>query len=117
MARFKVFTAEQLAEMFFDTRKRAQVRLHRLHDLGVLDRFQPYRDGWGSSPFHYVLGPLGAEMAAADAGEDSRTPFKRRHSELSLALGRPRDLAHLVTGEQRPLHRRHRPAPASPADA
>lgn len=97
VARFKVFTAEQLAEMFFDTRKRAQVRLHRLYELGVLDRFQPYREGWGSSPYHYVLGPLGAEMASADAEEDAHTPFRRRRSELGLALGRPRDLAHFVT--------------------
>lgn len=96
VARFRVFTAEQLAEMFFDTRKRAQVRLHRLHDLGVLERFRPYRDGWGSNPYHYVLGPLGAEMVAADAEEDHK-PFRRCHGELGLALGRPRDLAHLVT--------------------
>ena len=96
VARFKVFTAEQLAEMFFDTRKRAQVRLHRLHQLGVLDRFQPYRDGWGSSPYHYVLGPVGAEMAAADAEEDDR-PAVRRPSATGLALGRPRDLARLRT--------------------
>jgi len=96
VARFKVFTAEQLAEMFFDTRKRAQVRLHRLHELGVLDRFQPYRQGWGSSPYHYVLGPVGAEMAAAATDEDDRRPA-RRPSATGLALGRPRDLARLRT--------------------
>jgi hypothetical protein len=96
VARFKVFTAEQLAEMFFDTRKRAQVRLHRLHQLGVLDRFQPYREGWGSSPYHYVLGPLGAEMAVATAEDDDERPV-RWPSATGLALGRPRDLARLRT--------------------
>ena len=93
VARFGVFTAEHIAEMFFDSLKRAQVRLQRLHALRVLDRFQPYRAGWGSSPYHYILGANGAEFVEAAGG--GFRPRVRRPGHR-LALGRRRDLDHVV---------------------
>lgn len=44
-----MLTSDQLASMFFETHKRGVVRLRELYDLGVLDRFRPYREGWGVS--------------------------------------------------------------------
>lgn len=93
VARFDVFTAEQIAEMFFDSLKRAQVRLQRLHALRVLDRFQPYRAGWGSSPYHYMLGPNGTAIVDADRRPDSST-FRRGRA---LALGQRSTLDRLTT--------------------
>lgn len=88
VARFGVFTAEHIAEMFFDSLKRAQVRLQRLHALRVLDRFQPYRVGWGSSPYHYIIGRHGPGAVEAD--------LSGRTSARHLALGQRRELDHVV---------------------
>jgi len=55
-----VLTTDQIAEACFDTLARAQVRLQRLHQLGLVDRFRPYRSA-GSAPFHYVLGSAGPQ--------------------------------------------------------
>src|SRR5205823_3787973 len=96
VARHRVLTADQLAEMFFDSQKRALVRLLDLHRLGVLDRFQPHRPSWGSHPYHYVLGPQGAAILAAEAGEDPDRAARRWRAERTLALGRTQRLAHLV---------------------
>lgn len=93
VARFGVFTAEHIAEMFFDSLKRAQVRLQRLHALRVLDRFQPYRERWGSSPYHYMLGPNG--VAIAGATEDGH-PSAGVRSGSRLALGCRRELNQLL---------------------
>lgn len=98
LARHRVFTREQLGEMFFDSQHRARVRLVALHRHQVLDRFQPHRPGWGAAGFHYVLGPMGAAIVAADveAGEDPDRAARRWRAERTLALGRPQRLAHLV---------------------
>jgi hypothetical protein len=45
------------------------MRLSELYALDILDRFRP--QAWGSpSPFHWVLGSLGAALIAAEAGID-----------------------------------------------
>ncbi|MEA3077036.1 MAG: hypothetical protein QOF60_1944, partial [Actinomycetota bacterium] len=88
---------DQLAAMFFDTRRRAQVRLVCLHRLRVLDRFQPYHPTRGGrEPYHYVLGPMGAAVVAAERGEDPDRAARRWKGERTLALGRTQRLAHLV---------------------
>src|SRR4029077_10948498 len=69
---------------------------HHLVALGVLDRFQPHRPEWGSRPYHFVLGPLGAAVAAAERGEDPERAARRWRGERALALGRTQRLAHLV---------------------
>lgn len=96
LARHRVFTREQLGEMFFDSQHRARVRLVALHRHQVLDRFQPHRPGWGAASFHYVLGPMGAAIVAAEAGEDPDRAARRWRAERTLALGRTQRLAHLV---------------------
>jgi hypothetical protein len=84
-----VFTSDQLCDMFFDTRKRGLVRLRQLWEMGVLDRFRPYREGWGSAPYHYVLGREGAAMAAAWTGEDVDKAVRRYRGAFGVAVGRP----------------------------
>lgn len=96
IARHRVLTADQLAEMFFDSHKRGLVRLLDLHRLGVLDRFQPHRPSWGSHPYHYVVGPQGAAVLAAERGDDPDRAARRWKPERTLALGRTQRLAHLV---------------------
>ena len=95
VARHRVLTSDQLAEIFFDTRRRAQVRLVALHRLGLLDRFQPFRDQGGIS-YHYVLGPLGAAVRAAEEGEDPDRAARRWKADRTLAISQSQRLAHLV---------------------
>lgn len=96
IARHRVLTSVQLTEMFFDSQKPALARLLGLYRLGVLDRFQPHRGSWGSHPFHYVLGPLGAAVLASEAGEDPDRAARRWKADRTVALGHTQRLAHLV---------------------
>jgi hypothetical protein len=96
VARHRVFTAGQLAEMYFTSYKKAAERLLHLVGLRVLDRFQPHRPCWGSRPYHYVLGPMGAAVEAADRGDDPDVAARRWRGERTLALGRTQRLAHIV---------------------
>ena len=96
LRRFGVFTTEQIAEMFFDSPGRARVRLVELHRLGLLERFRPYRESWGSAPFHYVLSRTGAGMAAAQAGEDPVAAERRWTPSGSLALSGSQRLGHIT---------------------
>jgi hypothetical protein len=69
----RVFTTAQLAEVYFHSQDRAEHRLRELTDARVLARFRPHRrHGEGSSPYHYVLGPLGAAVLAAEQDTDVR---------------------------------------------
>jgi hypothetical protein len=96
VARHRVLTAEQLTALYFDHRKSALRRLLDLHRLGVLDRFQPNRKGGGSLPFHYVIGPMGACIAAADRGDDPDRAMRRWRPGRALALASAQRLAHTV---------------------
>jgi hypothetical protein len=96
VARHRVLTGPHVEELFFESGTRARRRLVTLYRLGVLDRFQPYRPSWGSQPFHYVLGPLGAAVLAAERGDDPDAAARRWRGERTLALGRTQRLAHLV---------------------
>jgi hypothetical protein len=88
-----VLTTDQIAEVAFDTIARCQVRLVGLHRLRMLDRFRPYRPT-GSAPFHYVLGPVGATIVAAERGVDVAELGYRPERAMAWAAS-PR-LAHLV---------------------
>ncbi len=81
----KVLTIEQLTDLHFDAVRRARRRLLKLVGLGVLERFRPPRTP-GSSPFHYILGPVGIEMVAAYRGVDPK--------EVGVRLDRLRGLAY-----------------------
>ena len=96
LRRFGVLTTEQIAEMFFDSPGRARVRLVELHRLGLLDRFRPYREAWGSAPFHYVLSRTGAGIAAAQAGEDPVAAERRWTEGRALALSGSQRLGHIT---------------------
>ncbi len=67
--RHRVFTTDQLAEMYFDNLNTAQHRLTTLYKLRLVDRFQPLDHRYASLPYHYVLGDLGAMVVAAERGE------------------------------------------------
>jgi hypothetical protein len=94
--RHRVLTTEQLAAVFFDSERRAQVRLVRLFETEILARFEPHRASWGRHRYHYVVGPLGAALLAAERGDDPDRAARRWKGERVLLLGRTQRLAHLV---------------------
>ena len=90
-----VFTTSQLAAVFFNSQDRAEHRLRQLTQARVLARFRPHRRHCeGSAPYHYVLGPLGAAILAAEHDEDLRRVGYRQ--DKTLALAHSHHLAHLV---------------------
>ena len=89
----KVLTTNQLCDAAFNSLITARHRLARLHDLRVLDRFQPLRP-IGSSPHHWVLDELGAAIVAANRGVEPRELAWRRGRALALATSQRLD--HLV---------------------
>jgi hypothetical protein len=93
--RFRVLTTMQVARLFFDSHKRASARLLDLLGLGMVERFRPYREGWGSHPWHWVLGREGAAILAAERG-DPDTPARRWRGGRALAYASGQRLAHLV---------------------
>jgi hypothetical protein len=69
------------------------MRLAELYALDIVDRFRP--QSWGSpAPFHWVLGPLGAALVAAETGVDLSDLSWRR--TLTHDLAASQRLAHLV---------------------
>lgn len=96
VARHRVMTSDQLAEVFFDSRRRAQDRLLRLYGLQVLDRFEPIRPAFGRVPLHYVIGRLGAAVLAAEDGTDADRAVRRWKADRALALGGSQRLLHLL---------------------
>jgi hypothetical protein len=89
----RVLTTAQLIDLAFPSRNAAEHRLAILHQLGVLDRFRP-RHTPGSAPYHYVLGPLGAALLAAQADQEPAQLGYRR--DRTLALAHSQRLAHLL---------------------
>ena len=89
----RVLTTAQVAEVGFSGERRARMRLSELYALDILDRFRPR--AWGNpSPFHWVLGPLGAALVAVEAGLDVADVSWRRSLVYELAASQR--LAHLV---------------------
>jgi hypothetical protein len=80
----RVLTSHQLADLAFNHLDTAEDRLRTLATLGVLDRFRPRRDT-GSAPYHYVLGPLGAAVLAAEQGIGVADLGYRRATTLATA--------------------------------
>ena len=95
LAEHRVLTSHQLAELAFGHLDTAEDRLRTLTTLGVLDRFRPRRDT-GSAPYHYVLGPLGAAVLAAEQGIGVAELGYRRAT--TLAIAHHRRLGELVRG-------------------
>jgi hypothetical protein len=95
LAEHRVLTSHQLAELAFNHLDTAEDRLRTLTTLEVLDRFRPRRDT-GSAPYHYVLGPLGAAVLAAEQGVQVAELGYRRAA--TLAVAHHRRLPELVCG-------------------
>jgi hypothetical protein len=89
----RVLTTGQLTQLAFPSADAAEHRLVILWRLGLVDRFRP-RHTPGSAPYHYVLGPLGAVLLAAQADQDPATFGYRR--DRTLALAHSQRLQHLV---------------------
>jgi hypothetical protein len=89
----RVLTTPQLVDLAFPSRNAAEHRLAVLHQLGVLDRFRPHHSP-GSAPYHYVLGPLGAALLAAEQDQEPSQLGYRR--DRTLALAHSQRLAHLL---------------------
>lgn len=82
----RVFSTDQLAEVFFDSLRAGQQRLRVLSQLGVLERFRALHRT-GSESWRYTLGPAGAALVALERGEDPpRTAAVRAHA-ARLAAG------------------------------
>jgi Replication-relaxation len=91
----RVFTTHQLAEVFFCSLDRAEHRLKQLTDAHVLARFRLHTGhGEGSAPYHYVLGPAGAGVLAAEQDTDVRRLGYR--SDRALEVAHSQRLGHLV---------------------
>jgi hypothetical protein len=89
----RVLTTPQLTDLAFPSRNAAEHRLAALHRLGVVDRFRPHHSP-GSAPYHYVLGPLGAALLAAQHDQDpGRLGYRR---DQALALAHSQRLQHLL---------------------
>ena len=88
-----MLTSSQVADVCFTGERRARMRLAELYALDVLDRFRP-RSGGSPVPFHWVLGPLGAALVAAEHGLDPADLAWRRRLVGDLAASQR--LAHLV---------------------
>jgi Replication-relaxation len=87
LAEHRVLTSHQLTDLAFNHPDTAEDRLRTLATLGVLDRFRPRRDT-GSAPYHYVLGPLGAAVLAAEQGVSVGDLGYRRAATLAVAYHR-----------------------------
>jgi len=89
----RVLTTAQVADVGFTGERRARTRLSELYALDVLDRFRP-RTGANLASYHWVLGPLGAALVAAEAGVEVAELDWRRGLVHDLAASQR--LAHLV---------------------
>ncbi len=91
----RVLTSVQCAQLVFASPVTARHRLVILAGLRVLDRFRPtWQLGQGSPPWHYVLGPAGAAVLAAERGSSVAELGWRR--DRALAIAHSPQLAHLV---------------------
>ena len=90
-----VLTSAHCAQLVFASPVTARHRLVILTGLRVLDRFRPtWPRGEGSAPWHYVLGPAGAAVLAAEQAVTVAQLGWRR--ERALRVAHAPHLAHLV---------------------
>lgn len=111
----KVLTTTQITQLAFGTNRAATGRLLRLYQHQAVDRFRPLAIT-GSAPWHFVLGPAGAQLLAAeDAITISQLGYRR---DRALAVALSPQLAHTtgVNGFFAHLAARARAAPGSGLD-
>ncbi|MBT2233210.1 replication-relaxation family protein [Nonomuraea sp. NEAU-A123] len=92
---FRVLTAPQVSEMFFDTDDAARKRLLALTRMGILERFRPnLPPTMGTAPYHYVIGETAAAVLASESGVDMADFGYRRDRVLGIVYSQR--LAHTV---------------------
>ncbi len=92
----RVLTTSQVHVMFFSDLNTAQHRMTRLHDLRLVERFRPLRNG-REGEYHYVLDRLGAFVVAAMANADPNKEVKIRwRTDQALAIATSQPLAHAL---------------------
>lgn len=89
----RVLTSSQITALAFPSFRSGRQRLRELYQWSVVNRFQPFITP-GTAPMHYVLGPAGATVLAAEHGLDV-TDLGYRH-DRALAISHHLRLAHLV---------------------
>ncbi|GAA0597230.1 replication-relaxation family protein [Actinomadura livida] len=89
----RVLTTHQIAAIFFTAPNKARDRLLQLFRLDALERFQPWVPV-GAAPFHWVLGPVGAQCLAAHRDTDLAGLGYRRTTVLRISHSK--HLAHQV---------------------
>jgi len=87
----QVLTTTQITQLAFGTARAATARLLTLYQHQAVDRFRPLAMT-GSAPWHFVLGPAGAQVLAAEDAITVAQLGYRRDRALAIALS-PR-LAH-----------------------
>lgn len=90
---------DQIRRLYFTNTRIAQVRLQRLYELRVLERFRPRpKAGEGSRPYHWILDEAGALMVADWKGIDRSELRYTRDNGLRIAASR--NLAHHVEANE-----------------
>jgi hypothetical protein len=85
--RHGVLTTAQITTAFFSHANTASRRLAKLRAIGLVDRFHRPLPAGGFGPWHYVIGPLGAQLAAAAREAAAPTPraLRARHAQLAAS--------------------------------
>lgn len=96
--RHGVLTTAQLTAALFTSPTTASHRLAKLRAIGVVDRFHRPLPAGGFGPWHWVIGALGARIAAAGRNTTPPTPaaVRARHDRLTDSA----TLAHLLGTNQ-----------------
>lgn len=76
LSEHKVFTTDQIAALEFASVRRAQDRLRKLREMGMLFAFRESLYGGGTSQTRHALGYAGARLIAAARAQTPPTPAK-----------------------------------------
>ena len=89
----RVLTTVQIQDAAFPSDRSARQRIRDLSLWRAVSRFQPFQQ-LGSAPMHYVLGPAGAAVLAAEHGLDVKDVGYRH--DRAMAIAHNQRLAHTV---------------------
>ncbi|MFF4349983.1 replication-relaxation family protein [Streptomyces sp. NPDC001530] len=89
----RVLTTHQIVEMAWPSVRAANMRLLKLYQWRLIDRFQPFVT-YGTAPMHYVLDAAGAALLAREDGLDLRDLDYRHDRAIGIAYSL--HLAHTV---------------------
>ncbi|EHR53559.1 hypothetical protein SacmaDRAFT_5442 [Saccharomonospora marina XMU15] len=89
----RVLTSSQIRDATFPSGRSARQRLRDLYLWRALSRFQPFQQ-LGSAPMHYVLGPAGAAVLAAEHGLEVKD-LGYRH-DRAMGIAHNQRLAHTI---------------------